>query len=70
MNMYIERDLGERVGGWGWLVAWGGVWRGGGTGWWGHEQSTLNSIMPVKVNDCAQWSEARATSPIKTACQS
>lgn len=35
----------------------------------GHEQSTLNSIMPVKVNDCAQWSEARATSPIKAACQ-
>lgn len=39
---------------------------GGGEG---HEQSTLNSIMPVKVNDCAQWSEARATLPIKVACQ-
>ncbi len=27
-------------------------------------QSTLNSIMAVKVNDCAQWSEASATPAI------
>jgi hypothetical protein len=36
----------------------------------GHRQSTLNSIMQVKVNDSLQWSEAFRILQIKSACQS
>lgn len=36
----------------------------------GHRQSTLNSIMRVKVNDSLQWSEAFRILQIKSACQS
>lgn len=35
----------------------------------GHRQSTLNSIMQVKVNDSPQWSEAFRIQQIKSACQ-
>lgn len=36
----------------------------------GHRQSTLNSIMRVKVNDSAQWSEAARLPQIKSGCHS
>lgn len=36
----------------------------------GHRQSTLDSIMRVKVNDSLQWSEAFRILQIKSACQS